>query len=1151
MSQAIIYKHDETIDVLNLLSVTANESNQLAEVVDLFHFGVAELRAIIESSNCILHCPVSQGKDSTIVELMAIEAYRQSIEAGTIESTRPLILATVDTGGEAIPMKMYVAYAKKRIISYAKSLGINIIYDIVRPPINDEYFVKFTGGQKLIPNSTRHGDCSIILKVDPSERYVKNQVRAYATQSGQNFNVVTCVGSRNNESNRRSRNMNKQGIASKSGDDLLNDMQVEQIGKMKLYKFAPIKDWATDQVFDALRIAGSKPLMKFTHPQGLTIPGFLPDFGLLLEIYGNGSAETCEISVGSTASSGCNGKARFGCVYCTMVAVKDHSSTALATMERWRVLGADNALRVRDYLFRLSTDMDARAHHARAYDPVGYNRVALQPNTLQPRYLEKMVRYASQLTVDSIKAAADFKRLVEQGLEMEHSGYRDIANDMSIPPKTKKSFLEMYRECAQEPQNLNDLFSFKHALLLSFRWSIDGISSAPYRPLAIWKQIEKGEGRIPYPLLNSELADKNIHVSLQPNKQLPEAVMMPILRNEDPVKHALSPVFLLDLWTRPLDGSDIYDEDRNCSIVRSASNTVDVTIHYQQGYSIKPISAEQFDLETSVSIQDGQNLVLFAIKPTNPIIQKAVVDGKIVSDKALSLIENSGVNQAIADVFYEKLANFCLHFNSLPNVGDTAEQTSILNSRLSTVFPSECTLKRELKHFKKEMVFTGYNENGRKMVVNHKFTRRVVKKVSGKLVKCNTRMTFYPIVVDSSAHLAQKQEVSILTPDFSTHTHKFIGTHNAAHLLSSDSDVVENLLVNEQAIEQWLLVDGLEKAMEMHDMHFERIYRMRHHRGTSKFKSIRQYGGTHVAEQLLADGVISCETAYWSQLQAILKRTHIFNELGLFSFQSMKSEDVAMHPRAITMAQHRQNKVKVLLVIREHRNAQRRAMKHARQKNSVTCEQSFAHFEAITMNAIHAMTMDLNSSIFKLRFDTADVEPATKAKVYDLWLALNYDGLTHIDKITSKLMTMSQFKQLKENAVDYMQYGQSVLAMLKRIKTQADHSLNEWSPLLCCMKSLVSKHEAGEDICLSTIKRQIVALSPIGDDGAGVLKYWNPSVKSAVSYVQKTLTVASEYSATLQKLSAEIAKLQQSNLHQLTSKMTLSDKLAILKKRAA
>lgn len=1151
MSQAIIYKHDETIDVLNLLSVTANETNQLSLVVDLFHFGVAELRAIIESSNCILHCPVSQGKDSTIVELMAIEAYRQSIEAGTIETTRPLILATVDTGGEAIPMKMYVAYAKKRIISYAKSLGINIIYDIVRPPINDEYFVKFTGGQKLIPNSTRHGDCSIILKVDPSERYVKNQVRAYATQSGQNFDVVTCVGSRNNESNRRSRNMTKQGIASKSGVDLLNDMQVEQIGKMKLYKFAPIKDWTTDQVFDALRIAGSKPLMKFNHPDGLTIPGFLPDFGLLLEIYGNGSNETCEISVGSTASSGCNGKARFGCVYCTMVAVKDHSSTALASMERWRVLGADNALRVRDYLFRLSTDMDARAHHARAYDPVGYNRVALQPNTLQPRYLEKMVRYASQLTVDSIKAAADFKRLVEQGREMEHSGYRDIANDMSIPPKTKKSFLEMYKECAQEPQNLNDLFSFKHALLLSFRWSIDGIGSAPYRPLAIWKQIEKGEGRIPYPLLNSELADKNIHVSLQPNKQLPEAVMMPILRNEDPVKHALSPVFLLDLWTRPLDGSDLYDEERNCSIVRSASNTVDVTIHYQQGYSIKPISAEQFDIETSVSIQDGQNLVFFAIKPTNPVIHKAVVDGKIVSDKALSLIENSGVNQAIADVFYEKLANFCLHFNSLPNVGDAAEQISILNSRLSNVFPSECTLKRELKHFKKEMVFTGYSETGRKMVVNHKFTRRVVKKVSGKLVKGNTRMTFYPIVVDSSAHLAQKQEVSILTPDFSTHTHKFIGTHNASHLLSSDSDVVENLLVNEQAIEQWLLVDGLEKAMEMHDMHFKRIYRMRHHRGASKFKSIRQYGGTHVAEQLLADGVISCETAYWSQLQAILKRTHIFNELGLFSFQSMKSEDVTMHPRAISMAQHRQDKAKVLQVIREHRNTQRRAMKNARQKDSVTCEHSLAHFEAITIDAIKAMTLDLNSSVFKLRFDTADVEPATKAKVYDLWLAINYDGLTHIDKVTNKLMTMGQFKQLKENPVDYMQYGQSVLAMLKRVKTEIDHNLNEWAPLLRCMQSLVSKHEAGESICLSTIKEHMLTLAPISDDGAGVLKYWNPSVKSAISYIQKTLTIATEYSATLQKLSAEIAKLQQSNLHQLTSKMTLSDKLAILKKRAA
>ena len=93
-----------------------------------------------------------------------MESYRQLIVEGKIEPERPLILSTVDTLNEAIPMKMYTRYCKKRVEKYAKECNINLYYDIVTPSINDEYFVKFTGGQKLIPNASRRGDCSIILK---------------------------------------------------------------------------------------------------------------------------------------------------------------------------------------------------------------------------------------------------------------------------------------------------------------------------------------------------------------------------------------------------------------------------------------------------------------------------------------------------------------------------------------------------------------------------------------------------------------------------------------------------------------------------------------------------------------------------------------------------------------------------------------------------------------------------------------------------------------------------------------------------------------------------------------------------------------------------------------------------------------------------
>ena len=99
----------------------------------------------------------------------------------------------------------------------------------------------------------------------------------------------------------------------------------------------------------------------------------------------------------------------------------------------------------------------------------------------------------------------------------------------------------MYTEALLNPQNLNYYFSEVHAVLLSFRWSLDGIGAAPFRPLAIWKQIEQGKGWIPYPKLNSEMSDADIG-KIQGYEALSEAVMMPVLRDEDAHKHVFDHV---------------------------------------------------------------------------------------------------------------------------------------------------------------------------------------------------------------------------------------------------------------------------------------------------------------------------------------------------------------------------------------------------------------------------------------------------------------------------------------------------------------------------------------------------------------------------------------------------------------------------------
>ncbi|WP_240224631.1 phosphoadenosine phosphosulfate reductase family protein [Rheinheimera hassiensis] len=1129
------------IDITLIDNLLLQDNAALKTVAEKFHGGVSELKTLVRDGNAILFCPTSMGKDSTIVTLMALEAYKQLIAEGSIPATHPLIMSTVDTGGEAIPMKMYVSYARKRVLAYAQSHGINLIYDIVRPPVNDEYFVKFVGGQKLIPNATRHGDCSVILKVDPSARYVKNLLKRLQEKNPSGtFKVITCVGSRTEESQRRSTNMKKQGIAVKSADDLLNELQVESVGNHTLYKFAPIKDWETSQVFDALRLAGTRPLTKVP---GISIPGFLADFGLLLEIYGNGSNETCDIAVGSKASSGCNGKARFGCVYCTMVAAKDHSSTALAALPRWRVLGAENALRMRDYLFRLSVDVDARALHARAHDPVGFNRAALQPNTMKPKYLEKMVRYASQLSLDSLKGASEFKALVAQGREMEHEGYSDIANDPNMPPRTKKAFLEMYKECAQVPQL--ELFSERHAVLLSFRWSIDGIGAAPYRPLAIWKQLESGKGWIPYPQLNSEYELKHGPVTLQSTKSLPEAVMMPIFKIEDPKQHALTPVPLLSLWSRPNDASDVFEEDHNCSVERQANHLADLQVTFEHRFEIIPLESAQYGFGNTIYYISEAGAHAVRVKYLGSNINTIKIDGKAISAPVADKLLDSGLKSEIEDHFYDMSEALCEKINSLAMTGKAAISSAEITAELAKKLGGTVTLKRKVKYLKRTFVHAGYRSVGKRIEPAHKFTRRVTKVVKGQLAKGNTRMTFYPHVVDSAMHQSHNVEASFLMPDFATHTMKFIGSHDNS--ITGNTDTLENILVDNRALALWKEFGGLDRALQVHDDHFSGIINKRHIRKSGRF-SVRQYGGTHVAEHLLAEGVVSIDKAYWGQLRAILRRSHIFNELGLFSFQSMSPEQVAMHPRAVSMQQHRSDKARVLNVIRRHRNKQRQAIKATKGKFNLT--DALSSFEHAANAAVSAMTHELNSHLLKLRFDTHEVSPTTRASTSSLWLSLYFTDIYHIDDVIGHLIPASLVRELKRAPLQYMKVSRSVLRLLTELKEKIDCALTEWAPVSMALSQVIGGHDGYQQKLSDVVKNTIITNAPLTDNDV-LMQFWNPSDEAVLSQLAATLKAISEYSAQLTIVRDQLTILVKQSLRQVTKGMSLRDKLSLLTQQAA
>ncbi|MFY0667743.1 MAG: hypothetical protein JXQ95_06910 [Alteromonas stellipolaris] len=1074
------------------------DTDNKASVQRMFDEGVTALMRLLVERKTILHVPVSQGKDSTVVELMALEAYRRLIAQGDIERSHPLVFTTVDTYAESIPMRFYVRYCHRRVVAYAKTCGINLTYDIVGPSLNDQYFVKYLGAQKLIPNATRRGDCSIILKVSPSERHLTNLFAQYRKEGSiyQDHQLVSCVGSRTEESQRRQANMERQGLTGITADDIIDNMTSDNVGSAEFYKLAPIQHWKTEQVFDLLRVAGHRPLSRPAKnaPQ---VPGFLENFGLLIEIYGNGSNEVCEISVGKQSQgAGCNGKARFGCSICTMVAKTDKSSTALTAYPRWKVLGAEDVLRVRDWLFRLSCDVDARAFHARSHDPIGFHRVALQPNTLRPQYLEEAVRFASQLSVDAINKAKAFADLVAQGREMEHAGYADIFNDVNIAPKTKAAYLEMYKECAQDPTCLNTLFSEKHAWLLSFRWSIDGIGAAPFRPLAIWQDTLAGKDRMPYPLLNSEYEAQGGTISMDTN--LPEAVMMPIFKQEDAKQHALSHQPLLSYWSRPNDISDLFDADSNCSVTTRAKYLAPLSVTYIQ--------------EAKVTSHGGLTI--------RHKIGSMKLQGKSLTTHSTGLLHDS---------ILETLQN-----NADLAVQDTDLSAEELAKQLNGVF----TETLNVKHLRPVSLAAGFSESERAVVVPNRFTRRVTKMLGGKYLKGNTRLAFPTFRLDDKPTLAREEAISFFDTDFQTFTEKHITTTD--RLLFDSESVLENIEIVEKHLSMAKAIGADKAARTMHDdwVTFQ----------LKRGGTVNSYGGTHVAEWLLQQGIVSISKRYWGQLRAVLHRTHIFNDMGLFEFQSQRLAAVAEHPKAITMAQHRQDKIAVLSVIRKHRNAKRIVRKASNSRVNLTSlkalESNLGLFsDALSKQVITSLGARFSDAL-KVRFHTADVGSKQQADTSRFALSLNLEGVTTTKDLLKRLLTRSMLTTVRDNPGLLTQAANLVQDKLTGLVGVVNEQIQTWQNTAMLLENLLSQNDkiTKEDY-LAFIKATGLEIeTPMYD-------FWNP--KPSVRHHQLQI-INLELRTALRQLKGyaeALNKLTTSAVTREVGKMTLEEKLALRAQR--
>ncbi|CAK1931558.1 DNA sulfur modification protein DndC [Vibrio crassostreae] len=1059
---------------MTLLVSTAQDalSSQLyalhMEIIDRFNDTVRETRSLIEADEkYICHEGLSMGKDSTLVALCLIEAYKQSIAEGKIEPSRPLMISTVNPGAEALPMQMYSEYAAPFLKAYAKDCGINLFYDGVAPDFHEEYANRYLSAQKVIQNASMSGDCTVILKLIPSEKYIKTMLNRFEGMEGMeqyaSSPVISFSGSRvKDESTRRTRNMKKQGTAHKTIDALKAELvDPSDVSKFQLYQYAPIRDWLTDEVFTALELAGKKPLTKNLPGIQNAIPAFMSDFALLLAIYGNAAQEACEISVGQKHGAGCSGKARYGCLICTQVGTIDKTQTSLAKQDRWNILGQEEALRLRDYMFRLSANMRARALHAKGYDSVGYGRIALQPNVLKPRYLEKLVRLFAQLSILSQQRAAEFRQLVAEGKEHTHPGIIEIQNDVTLNAKARRGYLAMYKAQAVKAQI--NLFSERHAVYLSYRWGIDGIASLPFRPLAIWRDLHlRPESWVPFPKTNAEWEAETGKVIklVDPEYPLPEAVMMPVFKNEEPKHYVANHRSLLSYWRRPIDTSDITNETgfNNCTLELKPEHSTTVKVEMSVSHSFKDTQTTDDSYKLDANIKGAAQLLSIGeVTFGKPVMGKVRIDGKLVSkffeseylSTAFTELATNRINN-VMEAISDKLVH--REFVSL----QTAQQ--FVSKALATEFPSKkpTLLTQAIPYLKSAVLGVAYNEKPRKVSAKAHFTKRVVRTQNGKLTKSNTRVKFYPLSVDSRLHLAHANKLNGLNVDFGYAYEKEVSVQT--ELINCHGELVDGakIAVTEQSIEMFKRLGGFEKTLEIHDSHLNRALRHR--------EPVRKFISTCPAEMLNSMGGVVVSPSYIAKYRELLKRTQLFAEIGALDYQSMSVEEIQKQSWAVPMKQHRVDKVGVLRVVRELRNKQRKQVKAAlhagtpHQESLLQVQQLFN----LAQQYVEEGFDTLSTSIFNVQFNTHEVSHSQRAAAYKAWLLLNQDALSSFDELQRMALTPSQRSHLALDASFLTRLATVTEKAMSDLSTTATAAIQKWSPMVQAVQSIREQIELAE-----------------------------------------------------------------------------------------
>ncbi|NQZ48694.1 MAG: phosphoadenosine phosphosulfate reductase family protein [Moritella sp.] len=1046
-------------DLGTIKSELANEAYLLSEIL------IAEYITLLHQGYCF-QVGFSSGKDSSCVTNAAVEAMHRCIADGTISTDHPLVIINIDTLLDAESTQTYAPWVIMKLKAYCASLNINLQMKVVSPPLQDQLMILYAGAQKLpaTASSGRSMDCSIIWKIDTGIRALRN-IKATLPKQYREATWISISGSRHDESTRRSHNMLRQGVRSVKAQTLIDNINADSSKKAgKVYKFAPISDWSAPDVFNYLNHAGDKPVINTL--VGQRIAAYDNNFGLLVAIYGEGTSDVCEVvaidSENKAEQNQCGKVARFGCVTCGAVNT-DTSSIELKKYPRWARFG-DSTLRFRDFLQRISSDMDHRAFHARAYDPMTNNNVFLQPNVLRAKTLEKMVWFAAQITIDSRDTHSEFVKSYNAGTIDADVGVVDIMSDETLSENVKLQYKEMYvNRLLQKP--MFEMFTEKHAILLSLLWGLHGVSALPYRPVAILEQVKNGK-RIPFPLTNTEMNKQRALKGLLPwddksvlNNVVPDAFVAQLFQpakqsftalkqthghqlNETHLQQFL-PFTLCDHWQK----QDVQFDALGGVILQSMS---------------KAKHTRTFKLSYEINTRTNSEIIKAKDAATNKKIDLS--NNQPLHDELMVLGRND---------FYTYLESKATSAMSVADIMEIQKEekttfgvTSVHAFNNQQIFISDVRSFGALR----KKVEPGKHFSARKRSYDKKTEKHTAERASLRVYNASPT----PGLEEQAV-----QTVQYWLPDFAMTRHCAIDIHRTQDL---NAEQIKNSFVFDDVVfNDWLAQDGWNKLLALHNASLSSS------RKTGL--SMRTYKGTDPVYYLTNNTGLTATPQFEPYLLKTLKRTEIYFTAGLFNLANKSISEIENTPNVISMTAHRAQKVQHLLAVRYLRNQRRRLVKSqialSKQNPSANCRQSIENVNVRLTEFINQYKQVAKAYVAAAMFSPIchGNDARSRQVKIDVWLLEFSHVVGSVDGMLSTLATKNEMLAINDDYDSKQALTRSFTVSIKELHSEIEaftavpkKMLNELSTTITNQVGSVLIHR-GQVQTISVVSDQVDVLA--------------------------------------------------------------------------